>query len=81
MLPERDRVTAAEFQRLAAGDVLLIDVRPQVETSICSLPGSVNLPFDALDRSADQFLAIVRRRLETQSPLQGNQTLINLISF
>lgn len=72
MLRETDRVTPAEFQRLVRREeALVIDVRPEVETSICSLPGSVNLPFDTFDRRAEEFVSLVRSRINGPSPLHG----------
>lgn len=75
MLKMEDRVTAREFRdaiqslsskTLAASmtrPYLLIDVRPHLETTICRLPESVNVPFESLEQRADELKEMVSQHL------------------
>ena len=76
LLSSEDRVTATEFrdisEKAAAASpqslpYLLIDVRPALETTICCLPNSVNLPFHILEQRLDQLKDLVRQRLPSSS--------------
>lgn len=77
VLKTEDRVTATEFrdaiQLLSSTKTsdmesitrpyLLIDVRPHLETTICRLPESVNVPFDSLEQRADELKELVSQHL------------------
>ena len=77
MLKTEDRVTATEFrdaiQLLSSTKTsdmesitrpyLLIDVRPHLETTICRLPESVNVPFESLEQRADELKELVSQQL------------------
>ncbi|KAK4005494.1 hypothetical protein OUZ56_007202 [Daphnia magna] len=79
ILKGEDRVTASEFRNVVQSiemerrPHLLIDVRPHLETSICSLPDSVNVPFEYLEQRVDELKELVSRHLArkdaAQSPL------------
>ncbi|KAI9560752.1 hypothetical protein GHT06_011704 [Daphnia sinensis] len=80
ILKGEDRVTASEFRNVVQQSLemerrpyLLIDVRPHLETSICSLPDSVNVPFENLEERVDELKELVNRHLARkdagQSPL------------
>lgn len=80
-MKSEDRVTASEFRNVVQSiemerrPHLLIDVRPHLETSICSLPDSVNVPFEYLEQRVDELKELVSRHLArkdaAQSPLSG----------
>lgn len=74
VLKMEDRVTATEFrdavQSLSSQTTttitrpyLLIDVRPHLETTICRLPDSVNVPFESLEQRADELKELVSQHL------------------
>ena len=77
LLSSEDRVTATEFREISKKAAasshsllppyLLIDVRPALETTICRLPNSVNLPFQSLEQGLDQLKDLVRQRLLSSS--------------
>jgi hypothetical protein len=79
ILDAEDRVSAAEFEEIARrkrGSYLLIDVRPPLEMAICSLPDSLNVPFEILDEgpTLDRLRQLVAQRRDdwTQdAPLPG----------
>ncbi len=46
-----DAITREELlERMAAGDVTVLDVRPREEFGLGHLPGAVNIPFEELER-------------------------------
>ena len=78
VLGAEDRVTATEFRdAIQSSSVeatsastrrpyLLIDVRPKLETSICRLPDSINLPYQCLEQRAGELVDLVRQHLPQQ---------------
>lgn len=83
VLKAEDRVTAPEFRDIVQSSsigasetstvrpYLLIDVRPEPETSICRLPNSVNLPYESLNQRTDELKELVRPRLPPNDTLSG----------
>lgn len=72
VLKAEDRVTATEFRdaiqllsstKTSVASYLLIDVRPHLETTICRLPESVNVPFESLEQRADELKELVSQHL------------------
>lgn len=75
VLKAEDRVTAPEFRHIVQSSsigasetssgrpYLLIDVRPELETSICRLPDSVNLPYESLNQRTDELKELLGRHL------------------
>lgn len=69
-----DRVTAQEFRdviELTGQPYLLIDVRPELETSICRLPDSVSLPYECLEERADELKELVSQHLPDKEMIPG----------
>lgn len=53
---ELEAIDVAELRdRLDAGDVILLDVRPRVEFDAGHIPGARSLPIDELDRRLDEL--------------------------
>jgi rhodanese-related sulfurtransferase/DNA-binding transcriptional ArsR family regulator len=53
---ELEAVSRAELRRrLAAGDVVVIDVRPAVEYAAGHIPGAISIPVDELDERLDEL--------------------------
>lgn len=53
---EFERITAQELrERLRGGDVILLDVRPEVEYATEHLPGARSIPVDELGRRLDEL--------------------------
>ena len=85
LLSREDRVTATEFQEIsekAAASLpslpyLLIDVRPALETTICRLPNSFNLPFESLEQRLDELKDLVRQRLPLLSSPKSRSSSSN----
>ncbi|KAI8061572.1 adenylyltransferase [Gongronella butleri] len=52
LLKPEERVTAKEYHHMVTKGLphLLVDVRPTLQIDICSLPHSVNVPIDELDK-------------------------------
>lgn len=76
VLSADDRVTAGDFARTSGDEsvsYLLVDVRPPLETAICSLAGSVNVPFDQLDDDASG--RYLRRLVAERRGVDGRATL------
>ena len=83
VLGAEDRVTATEFRdAIQSSSVeatsastrrpyLLIDVRPKLETSICRLPDSINLPYQCLEQRAGELVDLVRQHLPQQEEEEG----------
>ncbi|GFY55793.1 adenylyltransferase and sulfurtransferase MOCS3 [Trichonephila inaurata madagascariensis] len=57
LLPESERISCVKFKEITenGSKFLLIDVRPTNEFKICSLPYSVNIPFDKLSHENSLF--------------------------
>lgn len=81
VLGAEDRVTAPEFRDAIQSSsaettsasttrrpYLLIDVRPKLETSICCLPDSINLPYESLEQRADELKELVSQHLPQEGP-------------
>lgn len=62
-------VSSCSSSSSSRGDVdyLLIDVRPELETSICRIPGSLNFPYRELDRRSEELKDLIRARLPSSS--------------
>lgn len=45
ILKPEERIEASEYSRISTFEHLLLDVREKVQFDICSLPGSINIPF------------------------------------
>lgn len=53
---EFERISAEELrERLARGEVVLLDVRPRVEFDAGHLPGAVSVPLDELERRLNEL--------------------------
>ena len=63
VLTAEDRVTVFEYEKIAKQVHLLIDVRPHLETLICSLPNSRNFPFHDLDDHAADLRDLIDQQL------------------
>lgn len=89
MLRAEDRVTARQFYEehhvisCSSKPYLLIDVRPQLEASICHLPDSINFPYQSLDEQADQLKDLVGQHLppSTTMTTQAAPSLPGLLLF
>lgn len=55
------RVTCAGYQNNQSKKHLLLDVRDELEFSICSLPGSVNIPMDEFDRRRQELEETIKK--------------------
>lgn len=95
VLKAEDRVTAVEFRDAVQSNemsdrstvrqpYLLIDVRPELETSICRLPHSLSLPYESLQQRADELKQLVNQHLpqeETNKTLPGKKRPLALTWF
>lgn len=78
-------MTVQEFRDVIQSTVepyLLIDVRPELETSICRLPDSVSLPYECLEERTDELKKLVSQHLpdKTGQTLPGNINIAMLMS-
>ena len=71
ILGECDRVSAKEYSLLQQGDHVLLDVRDRTQFGLCSLEGSVNLPWTSLQGI---------RELATSTDVNGRRCTHNSFS-
>ena len=72
ILATRERVTVRQLAESSSH--LLVDVRPEPETEICSLPGSLHLPLSSLQGEADR--AAAQDRLATAVQQAGAESVL-----
>uniref|UniRef100_A0AAY4CMD3 Adenylyltransferase and sulfurtransferase MOCS3 n=1 Tax=Denticeps clupeoides TaxID=299321 RepID=A0AAY4CMD3_9TELE len=64
LLHKEQRISVEEYKSIVDKEIphLLLDVRPQVEIDICSLPFSLNIPLSSLETSNTEHVALLRER-------------------
>ena len=62
-------------------DYLLIDVRPQLETSICRLPEALNFPYRELEERADEIKDLIRQRLPSTASDASSPPLLPGLAY
>ena len=63
---ETQRVSCKDYNQLRGSEEhLLIDVRPECQFKICSLPDSINIPIDAFEDEREKTLQAIDNQLGT----------------
>ncbi|EPE28084.1 Activating enzyme of the ubiquitin-like protein [Glarea lozoyensis ATCC 20868] len=69
VLRPEERVEAREYERVKGKEHLLVDVREKIQFDICSLEGSINVPFSTFEGSGLEQPAWLDQKLPADAPI------------